>query len=184
MASSSLEERLTKADVLDLLDDRRFDLVDGKLIELRISWRDSIASAAIACELHDFVRARRLGFVAGADNVLDIFDDPYHFRLANASFTRTERVPGGRPGDGDQEVSPDLVVEVVPADQDDRLLQDKIEAFLDAGVPLVWVVNPGMEFVDVIRRGRPRQRLGPEDLLDGEDVLPGFSYPVADIFDI
>ena len=63
-------------------------------------------------------------------------------------------------------------------------MQDKIDAFLDAGVPLVWVVNPGMEFVDVIRRRRPRQRLSPEDSLDGEDVLPGFSYPVADIFDI
>jgi Uma2 family endonuclease len=50
-------------------------------------------------------------------------------------------------------------------------------------VPLVWWVDRGKRIVRVHRPGQPERVLRPGDVLDGEDVLPGFRLPVADIFD-
>ncbi len=184
MATPVLDRPLTKDEVLSLPDDNLYELVEGRLEELNVSWETSAIAIEISSVVRNFVRPGRLGVVSGADNTLDIFDDPDHFRRADVSFTLAGRIPEGRPGDGSQEIAPDLVVEVVSPNDRVALLEKKIQEYLDAGATLIWVVFPSLRSVDVIRRGRPRQRLGPEDLLDGEDVLPGFSYPVADIFDI
>jgi Uma2 family endonuclease len=56
--------------------------------------------------------------------------------------------------------------------------------YLDAGVRLVWVVRPRRQEVDVWHPGdaAPTKTLGIEDTLDGEDVVPGFTCPVAVLF--
>jgi hypothetical protein len=48
----------------------------------------------------------------------------------------------------------------------------------------VWIVWPKSRQVDVWRPGaaQPVATLGPGDVLDGLDVLPGFTHPVADLF--
>lgn len=60
----------------------------------------------------------------------------------------------------------------------------KARRYLDVGTRLVWVVWPRHRWVDVWHPGnkKPAATLGMEDLLDGEDVVPGFIYPVADLF--
>jgi hypothetical protein len=56
--------------------------------------------------------------------------------------------------------------------------------YLGGGSRLVWVVWPDAQQVDVWHSGdrQPSITLGISDSLDGEDVLPGFSHPVADLF--
>ena len=63
-------------------------------------------------------------------------------------------------------------------------LDEKARLYLAAGVRLVWVIWPGDRQVDVWRPGSTRRspRSRP-DTLDGLDVLPGFTCPVADLFD-
>ena len=61
----------------------------------------------------------------------------------------------------------------------------KARLWLDRGVRLVWVVWPEKRQVDVWRPDHPTApvaTLGTGDRLDGEDLIPGFSLPVADIF--
>ncbi|MCS7158918.1 MAG: Uma2 family endonuclease, partial [Gemmatales bacterium] len=53
---------------------------------------------------------------------------------------------------------------------------------LRAGIEMVWVVEPQDRTVAVYRRGREPQVLGENETLSGEDVLPGFSVSVADLF--
>jgi len=53
------------------------------------------------------------------------------------------------------------------------------------GTRLVWIVWPSAHHVDVWRHDHPSgpvRTLNAGDDLDGEDVIPGFTHPLADIF--
>jgi Uma2 family endonuclease len=54
--------------------------------------------------------------------------------------------------------------------------------YQEAGVPLIWLVDPEAQTVTVIAAGASTRVLGPNDTLDGGDVLPGFSVSDAEIF--
>ena len=95
------------------------------------------------------------------------------------------RLTGDRAPDGHCRIAPDLAVEVVSPN--DLAYQDeKVAEYLGAGVPIVWVVNPNTRSVRIHRpRSSPRglvSGLTSEDVIDAEDVLPGFSCPVRDFF--
>src|SRR5919201_4145444 len=80
--------------------------------------------------------------------------------------------------------APDLAVEVATPSQRTGDLAAKVALYLAGGTRLVWVVWPDRQQVDVWHPGDigPSATLGVSDTLDGEDVIPGFIHPVADIF--
>jgi Uma2 family endonuclease len=78
-------------------------------------------------------------------------------------------------------VIPDLVVEVVSARDHDTEVASKTRMWLDAGVRLVWVVYPARHEI-VIHRADSATTLTETDTLKGEDGVPDFSLPVADVF--
>jgi Uma2 family endonuclease len=61
-------------------------------------------------------------------------------------------------------------------------VDEKVEQWLAAGARIVWVLNPRQRSVKVHREGQPVRILSIEDALDGEEVVPGFRYPIADLF--
>jgi Uma2 family endonuclease len=65
-------------------------------------------------------------------------------------------------------------------------VEGKVTEYLGAGIPIVWVVSPKTQTVRIHRpQTSPRDpvsRLGSDDLIDGEDISPGFSCPVRDFF--
>jgi Uma2 family endonuclease len=80
-------------------------------------------------------------------------------------------------------MAPDLAVEVLsPSDRKADALA-KVVMYLQAGTPLVWLVNPTTRTIVVFRSETNPVTLGERDTLDGGDVLPGFSVPIAEIFD-
>ena len=54
--------------------------------------------------------------------------------------------------------------------------------YLDAGTRMVWVVDPRTRTIAVYRSRNDIRLLTVEDALDGADVLPELSIPVAEIF--
>jgi len=89
--------------------------------------------------------------------------------------------------------APELAVEVASPSQNADHMAAKARRYLRGGTRLIWVVWPHAETIDVWRPAdlRPRARdmrssrtLTTGDMLDGEDVVPGFSHPVSDIFDV
>lgn len=77
---------------------------------------------------------------------------------------------------------PVLAVEIMSPSTTFQLIEEKVEAYLDCGVPLVWVVNPSFRTVTVHRPGAEPLALDARDTLSGDPELPGFSCPVADLF--
>lgn len=80
------------------------------------------------------------------------------------------------------DILPDLCVEVVsPNDKADEV-ETKVEEYLAAGVPMLWVVYPRQERVYVYDSPTQIRRFRKADTLDGGVVLPGFQLPLTELF--
>jgi Uma2 family endonuclease len=136
-----------------------------------------------------FVDARQLGAITGADGTYDLTrpgDAGETGLVPDAAFVRADRVPARSSPEYAKawRLAPDLVAEVASPSQFRPEMGEKAQRYLAAGVRLVWIVWPKSRQVDVWRPGaaQPVATLGPGDVLDGLDVLPGFTHPVADLF--
>ena len=81
---------------------------------------------------------------------------------------------------------PDFVVEIRSRTDSLRPLQNKMAEWMAGGVRLGWLIDARQRQVHIYRAGQTEpQLLEDPETLDGEDVLPGFAFPVQQyIFDI
>ncbi len=105
-----------------------------------------------------------------------------NIRASDVSFTRRERIPGGRPGTGYGSVAPDLCVEIISPSERPVDIADKLHDYFDSGASLVWHVFPETQSVTVWASPTEARALSGEDTLDAGDLLPGFSCRVSDLF--
>ena len=84
------------------------------------------------------------------------------------------------------EGAPDFVVEIRSRTDALRPLQDKMVLWMEGGARLGWLIDARNRRVYIYRAGQTDpQLLNDPETLDGEDVLPGFSFPVRQyIFDL
>jgi Uma2 family endonuclease len=175
--------RYAPEDLLGMPDAGRFELVDGQLQERPVSHESSVVALMLSARLALYVLAHRLGWVATTDCGLQIFeDDPSKVRFADGSFISTGRLHH-RPADGHLRVAPDLVLEVVSPNDIAADVNRKVREYLAAGVRVVWVVYPETQSVDIYRPDRSDTHLDADGTLSGEDVVPGFSVALAELFD-
>jgi Uma2 family endonuclease len=62
-------------------------------------------------------------------------------------------------------------------------VDEKVTEWLERGTRVVFVVNPRRKVVAVHRPKQPVLILGIDDTLSAEDVIPGWSLAVRDLFD-
>ena len=80
-------------------------------------------------------------------------------------------------------IPPDLAIEVVsPTDVHYRIVRKALD-YLEAGTRLVWVLDPIAKAVTVYRSKSDIETLTHEAMLTGEDVVPGFTCPVENLFE-
>jgi Uma2 family endonuclease len=156
------------------------ELVRGQLIvsEPPSTYHGFVTSKLVVA-LYEFVRQARLGTVFG-DAGFKLESNPDTVRAPDASFVSYDRLPSIPSAPGYAAVAPDLVVEVVSWNDRRGQLLAKVGSWLDAGARLVWVVDPIRKEAHVHRPDGSITILGFDDALDGEDVLPGFSYRLSD----
>ncbi len=184
MASQPKEqERLyTPEDLWELShqEERKFfELVEGRIVEV------SPASAAhtelegwVFFHILTHVSRNDLGVVSTGDGGYILFPDtvvaPDVGFLSKARLTpETDKY---------YPVPPDLAVEIVSPSDTPGKIRRKVQLYLRAGTRLVWVFYPDEKFVDVYRADGTISSLEGEDALDGEDVLPGFTMKVGEIY--
>src|ERR1019366_2960171 len=133
--------------------------------------------------LGKYVKANKLGHVMGSDFPYQVFaDHPNHVRKPDGSFVALGRLPDEKPFRDHCTVAPDLTFEIVSPDDLAEALNDKVVEFLGAGVRLLWVVYPASKTIHVLRPDGSAAFLSEAGELSGEDVIPGFSCRVADVF--
>lgn len=106
-------------------------------------------------------------------------------RRPDLAFVSYERWPASRPIPSTHawDVVPDLAVEVVSPGNTHSEILDKIEDYFRAGVRRVWVVLPTKRKVYDYESDTRIQILGPDDALDGGDLIPGFRLRLRDLLD-
>jgi len=159
-----------------------WELIDGELVEVSPSGRAAAKLAVwIGHLLLGFVAPRRLGEVLGPDCGFVLFPDRALVRAPDVAFVRAERLVD-QDESGFFHLAPDLAVEVrSPTDRLPDVLA-KVAMELEAGVALVWLVDPPARTVAVYTVGQAVRVLGEGHALEGRDVLPGFRVEVAEIF--
>ena len=80
------------------------------------------------------------------------------------------------------ERAPDLAIEILSPGQNTARLLDKVQFYLLNGVRLVWVIDPSARTIAVLAPGEEGRTLTAGAMLDGGDLLPGFSVPVDELF--
>lgn len=129
--------------------------------------------------ISQFVRARRLGRVL-TESAYVLFTDPDTVRGPDISFVRQERMPDPIPR-GFIRFAPDLAIEVLsPSNRPGEVLE-KVADYLNAGTPLVWVVDPDRRQARVYRADGTISTMAENEILDGEDVLPGFTCTLSEV---
>jgi Uma2 family endonuclease len=179
---------MTVDDLLALPDDDgwQYELVEGRLVRMPPPGGEhgNIAGNIFGA-LWSFVTARRLGRVLAAETCFQLGPDTV--LAADAAFVRAARLPARDSAEWKRywQLAPDLVAEVASPSQKRADLEAKARTWLAAGVRLVWIAWPDTRQVDVWRptdTSAPALTLGVADTLDGLDVLPGFTYALAELF--
>ncbi len=188
MAIATVETRLmTGEELLEIPHDgRRFELIEGELIEMTPAGGEHGGiQADIAIDLGIYLRQQsgdNSWKVIGAETGFRIAQNPDTVRAPDVALVSWERWEMQKQRGGYFEGAPDLAVEVVSPGDRATEVQDKALEWLEAGARLVWVVFPRSQRVTVYFPDGTSRILRASDTLDGGEVLPGFSLPVADIF--
>jgi Uma2 family endonuclease len=159
-----------------------YELIDGVPREVNMGGESSFVNNEFGSVIRDFVRANGLGFTFDSSCTFQCFPrNPGSVRKPDVSFVRRGRFPNDRIPRGHVRIPPDLAVEVVSPNDEWYEVERKLEDYLSAGVPLIWVVNPDVRTVHVYQSDGTVRRLRDADELTGEPVLPGFRVRLADL---
>ena len=133
--------------------------------------------------LEAFNRVHRLGAVFGSS--MGFWMANRNCRAPDVSFVTKERLLrfGFKPSTKTFfSGAPDLGVEVLSPGNTRAEIDERLADFFASGARIVWIVHPDEEFVEVCHSRTDRCIIGPAAVLEGEDLLPGFRLPVADLF--
>ena len=129
-----------------------------------------------------YVRSHALGAVFGQDTGFKIASDPDTVRAPDLAFVDRTRV-AQIPRRGYAALAPDLVAEIVSPDDRPGEVLAKTGEWLEAGVRLVLVIDPERRVATVYRDDGSVMTVSPDADVDGEAVLPGFSFRLSDLFE-
>ena len=176
---------MTAAELLALPDDgcHRYALVRGRLITMSpSSSKPAIVAGRVFRPLSNFVEEQRLGVCGGADWGFRLATDPDTVRSPDCAFVRAERVPAEGLPDGFWPGAPDLAVEVLSPSNRFAEILERVEDYLAAGTRLIWILDPERRTARVFRPDRAPIVVGEHGVLSGEDVLPGFTLRLAEVW--
>ena len=176
--------QLTAEEFLGRRDWKDYELLDGTLAPYHIGARASEVCASLVTELVTWCRPRRVGWVFGSGTSYRCFPGrPNHVRRPWLSVVSTDRLKRDDiPAVGHMTIAPDLVGLVMTPWHSFESVEAAVSDYRSAGVKLIWVVSPMSKTVVIRRFDGTCAEVGAEGELSGEDVLPGFTCKLADLF--
>jgi Uma2 family endonuclease len=111
-----------------------------------------------------------------------IVSNPDTVRAPTIAFIRRERLALVVDSEGYFPGAPDLAVEIVDVNDTYMDVNDRVSDWLDHGTQLVFLVNPYGKRVTVFHPDMTGVVLGLDDVLSGEDVVPGWTMSVRELF--
>lgn len=156
------------------------ELVDGTLVRKPMGYYESRLAIVLAFFLEQYLSSNRLGIVLGADAFLRLA--PGLVRLPDVSFILRSRLPRPLSRQAVLNLAPDLAVEILSSGNTPAEMERKLREYFEAGVRLVWILDAERQSLRAYTSPDSVRTLGPDDVVDGGEVLPGFSLPLREWF--
>jgi Uma2 family endonuclease len=162
--------------------DRLYELVDGTLVEKPMGLSESMLAGDLLTDINVFARKHDLGCAAGADGTVRLLKGLV--RIPDVAFFNWDKLPGRVfPSRPIPDLAPDLAVEVLSKTNTPEEMERKLREYFLAGVRLVWMIDPRKRTAEVYTApDAPAATLDETQALEGGDVLPGFTLPLAELF--
>jgi Uma2 family endonuclease len=160
-------------------DDVLYELDEGELLTMsRPLPRHNLVRESATCHIGNFVENRHLGrilveteFVLSEDTV----------RIPDVAFLTSVQMSQIDP-DRRIRAAPTLAIEVVSPNDRAEELARKVDQYLAAGSKAVWVVYPKAREVHIFRSSGVQVLRGTDAVLEDQEILPGFSLSLAELF--
>jgi Uma2 family endonuclease len=164
-------------------DGHRYEIVNRELIDMGNSGaKHSYVCSVLMIFLGGYVHIQKIGAMFDSSTAFKMKSG--NKRSPDISFMAKERLQGLEElPDGFLEGAPDLAVEILSPSNTVEEIHNKLVEYFENGSRLVWVINPKEKYVLVYRSSQePDRLLKSVDSLDGEDIVPGFTLPIAELF--
>jgi Uma2 family endonuclease len=146
-----------------------------------MGYREGLLAASLMVYIAGFVRSRNLGVVGAPDALMRLKKG--NNRMPDISYTAWANLPSAKAHLGRvAEYPPDLAVEIHSPGNTRKEIERKRREYFAAGTKLVWEVDPDARTITVFTDPTAPKVLTMADTLDGGTVLPGFTLPIADLF--
>lgn len=179
---------MTTEQLLALPDDGRERwLIRGELREGGVTRRNydhSRVEANICGELHSWVKAQPAprGQILVGEAGIRLRRNPDTTVGVDVAYISAQAVAEHADGHRIVDGPPILAVEILsPTDKHEEVTA-KVESYLEAGVKLVWVVDPDFYTITVYRPDAEPQLFNLSHTITGDPHLPGLRVALMDIF--
>lgn len=176
-------KKWTAADLLALAGDENcYELIQGELMMMAPAGpKHGKYASRLDRAIGNHVETHDLGEAYTAEPGFQLEADPLTIRAPDVAFVQRSRIPEGEPA-GFWPLAPDLVVEIIFPSETARDIHEKVDDYLRAGTRLIWLVYPDNKTVMEYRAPEQARVLTVNENLEGGDVLPGFQYPLKQLF--
>jgi Uma2 family endonuclease len=161
------------------------EIVDGELVmSPKNNFFHGLICSRLSMALQSFAIEHRLGLVL--DSSTGFWMCNRNCRAPDISFVTKQRLAGLKFAPTSREFfpgAPDLAIEVLSPDNSRAEMTARLKDFFSSDAQLAWLINPETEMVEICHAPDRRRLMGgPGAELDGEHLLPGFRYPLANLF--
>jgi Uma2 family endonuclease len=172
----------TAAEFTRLRNWKDYELVDGDLVPYQCGAEASRICSALISAVHAW-GGRRLAWVFSSGTTYCFPGRPQTVRRPWMSVILLHRLRREDiPKIEHMTLAPDLIAEVVTPRHTYEEVEAKVAEYRSAGVKLIWVVSPKSRTVLIRRIDGTCAEVAEAGTLSGEDVIPGFACPVAELF--
>lgn len=145
------------------------ELIRGEVMEMcRPGMRHGITCRNLVVSLDQWARSNPIPYLAIPESGIITERNPDTVRGPDVYLIRRDRLPAEASASGFLEVPPDLCIEVFSPKDNWKDVIAKVDEYLQAGVPEVWVVEPDEGQTYIYRPDAP-----PRTILRGEAIESG-----------
>ena len=164
-----------------------YELVDGEVVEMAPVFRRHGRTASnINAAFHNYCRRTGAGW-SEVEVGYRVRSGPDTVRGPDVSLVLSDQPEDASEESGFVVGAPDIAVEVVSPSNSAAEMERKVAEYLAAGSQRVWVVYPPTQTaphrVVVHHSDSTTVTYGGDDVITDEELLPGFSLPLSEIFE-
>jgi len=177
---------LTGDDLLKMSEEATegYELIEGELVKMAPTGLEhGGVELGVGAEIRTWSKQTKHGRVFVGEIGFYTRGNKRTVRAADVVFISYERLPADASTEGYSHIAPDLVVEVISPGNTAAEMEQKIREWFEFGVRLVWGIYPKTRRVHVYTTPDKPTILDADAHIDGGDVLPGFSVPIAVFFE-